>query len=218
MPLEIERKYLDVDFDRLRRALAGAGAACLGAHFESNIIFDMPVLGLHASGRLLRVRSQEWRDRTCHVLTLKLPVAVAAGGAFKAREERELAVESAAAMGAVLEGLGFVAVARYEKVRSVWRLAPFRPGASGMLVELDELPFARVVELEGDAGDLDAAARLLGLDKYEISTKSYHVLHQEWRCSRGLPRERSFVFEADERCRLRERLGLPGKAAPGVCF
>lgn len=218
MALEIERKYLDVDFDRLRCALIGAGAADLGAHFESNVVFDTPDLGIIASGRLLRVRSQEWRDRTRHVLTLKLPVAGAADGVFKAREERELAVESAAAMSAVLEGVGFVAVARYEKVRSVWRLTSFRPGGNGMLVELDELPFARVVELEGDAEDLDAAALLLGLDKYGISTQSYHALHQEWRRSRGLPHERSFVFGADERCRLRESLGLPGKAAPNVCF
>lgn len=218
MPLEIERKYLDVDFDRLRCALVGAGAEDLGAHFESNVIFDTPDFGLHASGRLLRVRSQEWRDRIRHVLTLKLPVAGADDAAFKAREERELAVESAAAMGAVLEGLGFVAAARYEKVRSVWRLAPGRSGGSGMLVELDELPFARVVELEGDAGELDAAALLLGLDKYEFSTKSYHALHQEWRCSRGLPHERSFVFGADERRRLRERLGLPDKTVQDRYF
>ena len=218
MPLEIERKYLDADFDRLRCALIGAGATDQGAHFESNVIFDTPTFGIHASGRLLRLRSQEWRGRIRHVLTLKLPVVAPADSAVKAREERELAVESAAAMGAVLEGLGFVAVARYEKVRSVWRLDPFRPGGSGMLVELDELPFARVVELEGDAEDLDAAGRLLGLDKCEFSTKSYHALHQEWRCSRGLPHERSFVFGADERSRLRARLGLPDMAAPGVCF
>lgn len=218
MALEIERKYLGVDFNLLRRALAGVGAEDLGAHFESNAIFDTPDLAIHASGRLLRVRSQEWRDRTRHVLTLKLPVPDAAEGAFKVREERELAVESAAAMGAVLEGLGYREIARYEKVRAVWRLAALLPGGSGILVELDELPFAQVVELEGDAGVLDAAARLLGLDKYEISTKSYHALHQEWRCSQGLPFERSFAFGTDERRRLRELLGLPGKAAQDVCF
>lgn len=218
MTLEIERKYLDVDFELLRRALAGAGAQDLGAHFESNGIFDTPDLALLASGRLLRVRRQEWRDRTRHVLTLKLPVPGAPAGAFKAREERELAVESAAAMSAVLEGLGYGEIARYEKVRSVWRLAAFRPGGAGMLVELDELPFARVVELEGDAEALDAAALLLGLDKYRISTKSYHALHQEWRCAQGLPQERSFVFGTDERRRLRERLGLPEKTARDACF
>ena len=210
MALETERKYLGADFGRLRLALAAAGAEDLGAHFESNVVYDTPELSLCAAGKLLRVRSQEWPGRTRHVLTLKLPVA--ASGAFKAREERELQVESAAVMGSVLEGLGFVAAARYEKVRSVWRMACEAPGSAPMLVELDELPFARVVELEGPPAALDAVAALLGLDKHEISTKSYHALHQEWRGAQGLPPERSFVFGPEERHVLRRRLGLPDEA------
>ncbi|MDE7241243.1 class IV adenylate cyclase [Desulfovibrio sp.] len=214
MALETERKYLGVDFGRLRLALAAAGAEDLGAHFESNVVYDTPELSLWGAGKLLRVRSQEWPGRTCHVLTLKLPAPTA--GVFKAREERELHVESAAVMGAVLTGLGFGAAARYEKVRSVWRLAQDVPGGAPMLVELDELPFARVVELEGPPEALDAVAALLGLDKHEISTKSYHALHQEWRSAQGLPPERSFVFGPEERRALRRRLGLPDEAA--ACF
>ena len=214
MALEIERKYLGVDFGRLRLALGAAGAEDLGAHFESNVVYDTPELSLRAAGELLRVRSQEWPGRTRHVLTLKLPVA--SSGAFKAREERELAVESGAVMGSVLEGLGFVAAARYEKVRSVWRLAQDAHGGAPMLVELDELPFTRVVELEGAPDAIDAVAVLLGLDKHEISTKSYHALHQEWRSAKGLPPERSFVFGPEERYALRRRLGLPEEAA--LCF
>lgn len=211
MALETERKYLDVDFSRLRAALARAGAEDLGAHFESNVVYDTPEFSLCAARKLLRVRSQEWPGRTRHVLTLKLPVAIP--GAFKAREERELEVESAAVMGSVLMGLGFVAAARYEKVRSVWRLAAGARDDAAMLVELDELPFTRVVELEGRPDAMDAVAALLGLDKHEISTKSYHALHQEWRSAQGLPPERSFVFGPEERHALRRRLGLPDEAA-----
>lgn len=214
MALETERKYLGVDFGRLRLALAAAGAEDLGAHFESNVVYDTPELSLCRANKLLRARSQEWPGRTRHVLTLKLPAA--SSGAFKAREERELEVESAAVMGSVLLGLGFVAAARYEKVRSVWRLAREATGSAPMLVELDELPFARVVELEGAPAALDAVAALLGLDKHEISTKSYHALHQEWRSARGLPPDRSFVFGPEERHALRRRLGLPDEAA--ACF
>ncbi|WP_165076853.1 MULTISPECIES: class IV adenylate cyclase [unclassified Desulfovibrio] len=209
MALEIERKYLGVDFDELRRALAEAGAEDLGAHFEANVVMDTPDLSLWTSRRLLRVRSQEWPERTRHVLTLKLPIANPAKG-FKAREERELEVESAAVMQGVLAGLGFTESARYEKVRSVWRLAAKDGGA--VLVELDELPFCRVVEVEGSPEALEAVARRLGLDKHEISTKSYHALHQEWRSAQGLPPERSFVFGPEERRRLRRQLGLPDGA------
>ena len=209
MPLEIERKYLGVDFDRLRRALSRAGAVERGAHFEANVVFDTPDHRLHAARRLLRVRSQERPEGSRHVLTLKLPVAAPAPGAFKTREERELTIESAAAMCAVLTGLGFMPVARYEKVREVWRLATRGPKPAQLLVELDELPFASVVEVEGPADGQDDAARLLGLDNCEISTKSYHALHQEWRAARGLSEELSFVFGPEERRRLRKRLGLP---------
>ena len=213
MALEIERKYLGVDFDLLRRALAEAGAEDMGTHFESNVVMDTPGLRLWTSKRLLRVRSQEWPGRTRHVLTLKLPVANPAKG-FKAREERELEVESAEAMRGVLEGLGYTVSARYEKVRSVWRLAA-EEGGDSVLIELDALPFCRVVELEGAPAALDAVAALLGLDKYEISTKSYHALHQEWRSAEGLPPERSFVFGPEERRRVRRQLGLPDEA--GAC-
>lgn len=209
MALEIERKYLGVDFDRLLRALVAAGAQDQGAHFEANVVFDTPDHRLHATDRLLRVRSQEWPGASRHVLTLKLPVAAPAPGVFKAREERELTIESAGAMGVVLTGLGFTPVARYEKVRSVWRLCAAGLHAEQVLVELDELPFARVVEVEAPAEAQDAVARLLGLDNCEISTKSYHALHQEWRSARGLPAELSFVFGPEERRRLRKRLGLP---------
>ena len=208
MALEIERKYLGVDFDRLRQALVGADAKDRGAHFESNMVFDTPDRRLFATGRLLRVRRQEWREGTRCVLTLKLPAAPAVPGEFKTREERELHVENDMTMGRVLEGLGFAVVARYEKVRSVWEVAS---PAGSALVELDELPFARVVEVEGDPRALDAVAARLGLDKHEISTKSYHALHQEWRSAQGLPPQTSFVFGPEEWQRLRRHIGLPAQ-------
>lgn len=212
MALELERKYLGVDFGRLAAALKACRAEDLGAHFESNVVYDTPELALTSAHKLLRVRSQEWPGERRHVLTLKLPVEAPVPGAFKAREERELEVESADSMGAVLTGLGFVALARYEKVRSVWRLATEGPWGRVMLVELDRLPFANVVELEGEAHAIDAVAARLGLDKYEISTKSYHALHQEWRSAQGLPPQRSFVFGPEERRSLRQQLGLPDEA------
>ncbi|MCD7984898.1 MAG: class IV adenylate cyclase [Desulfovibrio sp.] len=199
MPLEVERKYLNVDFATLRRALHDLGARNLGAHFESNWVFDTPDAQLFASGRLLRLRLQEWPDVTRHVLTLKLPAPQ--NGQFKVREERELEVADGAAMRSVLKGLGYAVGARYEKVREPWFFEDVE-------VELDALPFADVVELEGEAGHIDRVAARLGLDKAEISTKSYHQLHQEWRRLHNLPPDLSFVFDAEQRRRCRRELGL----------
>lgn len=216
MALEIERKYLGVDFATLHRALVESGAENLGTCFESNLVYDTQHYSLYSSGRLLRVRSQEWRDYTRHFLTLKLPADAPTTGPYKAHEERELNVESASGIGSVLEGLGYVITIRYEKVRSAWRMANGAGAGNGVLVELDQLPFANVVEVEGEPDALDAVAAMLGLDKCEISTKSYHALHQEWRRVNGLQPEWSFVFEVDKRRSLRQQLGLP--ADEGACF
>lgn len=200
MSLEIERKYLDPDFDGIRRRLRETGGVSLGTHFESNRIFDRAGGGFACAGFLLRLRTQEWPDRKRHVLTLKMP-SRAGGGPFKVREERECVVADAASLRGIFEGLGYVERARYEKVREEWRL----PGA---LVALDRVPFALVAEIEGEPEAIETAERRLHLDKCKTSVKSYHALHQEWRGARGLPPSLSFVFDEDERGRLRQALGL----------
>lgn len=206
MPLEVERKYLNVDFAALRLALGGLGARNLGAHFESNWVFDTTDARLFASGRLLRLRLQEWPGAMRHVLTLKLPAAQ--NERFKTREEHELEVADNAVMRAVLEGLGYTVGARYEKVREPWLV-------EGVEVALDTLPFAAVVELEGEAGRIERLAARLGLDRAETSAKSYHQLHQEWRRLHKLPPDISFVFDAEQRRRCRRELGLANTEQPG---
>ena len=202
MALEVERKFLDVKLDTLRRRLAAEGALCLGAHFESNTVFDAQGRSLIASGCLLRLRSQEWATRISHVLTLKLPAEVPAGsGQYKVREEREVEVADAPAMQHILEGLGYSATARYEKVREPWHL-------DGVEVELDVLPFMEAVELEGEPGAIEAVQRRLGLDKTAMSTKNYHELHQEWLQRNNLPARLSFVFSEAQRKAWRQQLGL----------
>ena len=202
MALEVERKFPDVKLDSLRRKLAEAGAFCLGAHFESNTVFDAQDGSLAATGRLLRLRSQEWKTRLRHVLTLKLPAEVPAGtGQYKVREERDVGVADASAMKHILEGLGYRAVAQYEKIREPWLL-------DGVEVELDVLPFMEGAELEGEPGAIEAMQRRLGLDKTAMSTKNYHQLHQEWLQRNNLPARRSFVFSEAQRKAWRQQLGL----------
>ena len=201
MALEVERKYLEADLSALRRQLAALGGECAGAHFESNRIFDTAGQDLFNSGRLLRLRQQEWPGRTRYVLTLKLPPAGTIGNNCKVREERELALNAVAGLPEILEGLGYTEQARYEKVREAWLL-------SGVEVALDVLPFGTVVELEGAADRLDQVAALLALDKAAISTKSYHQLHQEWRRRHALSPALSFVFTEQRRAELRQALGL----------
>ena len=82
MALEIERKYLEVDFDSLRQCLRQCGAQGGDVHLERNRIYDLPDGSLRAGHHLLRLRTQEWPDHAQNVLTLKLPPVSAPDAAF----------------------------------------------------------------------------------------------------------------------------------------
>lgn len=202
MPLEVERKYLDVDFDVLRQRLRQCGAHGGQAHLERNRLYDLPDGSLRAGHRLLRLRTQEWRDHTQNVLTLKLPPLSAPDAAFKVREEREILVPDAGQMHAILTGLGYEVRACYEKIRETWTLEQTS-------IDMDIVPFAQVVELEGPEDAILRLERLLGLDGQPVSTQSYHYLHQEWRQRNHLPPDLSFVFPPGDLARWRRSLGLP---------
>ncbi|MDR1658824.1 MAG: class IV adenylate cyclase [Desulfovibrio sp.] len=199
MTLEIERKYLNVDFDALRPALETHGACCAGAYFERNVLFDTAGAELFLGKRLLRLRAQEWPDKKRYLLTLKLPLESQSG--CKVCDEREVEVTDGASVSAILEGLGYAATARYEKIRECWRL-------DAVEVCLDVLPFVAAVELEGEPARLSRTAALLGLDNRMASIKNYHDLHQDWRRQRNMPFDRSFVFSGEQRCFWRKKLGL----------
>lgn len=210
MALEIERKYLGIDFDRLRQRLVQCGAQGGCAHFESNLIFDATDVTLFSQGKLLRLRTQEWVDRVAHVLTLKMPASDEK--AFKVREELEISLNDNQKMLAILQGMGFTVRAQYEKVREVWHY-------HNVEIVLDSLPFIQTVELEGEKDDICVVERDLQLEHTEMTTASYHALHQAWREANNLPKELSFVFEDDARDVWRKKLGLKcigGKDAVGL--
>lgn len=202
MALEIERKYLNVDLEEMRHRLSSLNAHCTGKHFESNWVFDTPQQDLFKSKRLLRLRRQEWSNAIHHILTLKLPVTGSISLLnYKVGEELEIEVSDPFVTSSILASLGYTVYARYEKVREPWQL-------NGVEIELDILPFASVLEMEGTESSIELAAADLRLDDISISTKNYHQLNQEWREQQGLPFESSFVFTAEIRKKLRQSLGL----------
>ncbi len=203
MPLETERKYLDVEFADLRMRLSAHGAVCEGTHFEENFLFDASSHSLAHKGCVFRLRVQECRENTQCRLTFKSAAEDSAD--YKIREELETKVGDGAAMYGILRKLGYSVVARYEKIREVWRMGSVE-------VSLDTVPFAEIVELEGQAGDILAAEQCLHLDKAEISTKSYHELHQAWLVQHNRPQQLSFVFSEQQRSFWRKKLDLPEKA------
>lgn len=181
MALEIERKYLEVDFDSLRRRLRQYGAQGGDVHLERNRIYDLP-------GRLLAGRAhpaapcarRNGRIHAQNVLTLKLPPSPRRMRPSRSVKSGRPPSPMPAQMHSILEGLGYVVRACYEKIRETWTL-------EHTSIDMDIVPFARVVELEGPEEEILRLEALLGLDDVPVSTQSYHYLHQEWRQRNNLP-------------------------------
>ncbi|HVS63222.1 MAG TPA: class IV adenylate cyclase [Thermoanaerobaculia bacterium] len=185
LPAGVEReiKVPVAELAAVRDRLVAVGAVLEAPHaLERNRVYERadgsdPLL---SSGRLLRLREDGAGAR----LTYKGVARFEAGQ--KIREEREIEVDSARAAAAILEGLGFVVVRRYEKRRETWRLGD-------VLVALDETPIGCFVELEaagdrpdragsGEAGaEIETAARRLGLDPSRAEPRSYLALYEAWR-------------------------------------
>lgn len=201
MPLEVELKYPVSGFADVCRRLEAAGAVPGPVAFERNTVYDDlsrgPAGRLRNAGILLRLRRNagEGLDPRAAILTVKLPPPGNAPQGFKVRREIETGVADAGAMEAILAGLGYAPLLRYEKVRRTWE-------TPGLHICLDRLPFGRFVEIEGDPDGITACAARLGLDASLARTATYHDLHLEHLDRLGLPREDSFVFDPDTAARL----------------
>ncbi|MGX7948469.1 class IV adenylate cyclase [Oleidesulfovibrio alaskensis] len=195
MSYEVELKYTGVDFTDLRPRLHRLGGVSRGRHWERNIVFDTPQRDLKATGRLLRLRSQQWaqqygRDRRC-VLTLKVPPAQPVPDDVKVWDERETTVAGFDSMRGILEGLGYEAAFRYDKIREEWLCA-------GVTVCLDTLVFGDVVELEGEREAIFRLAEALGFSGCQATRATYHDLNRQYRLTAGLPQDDNFHFPDDE--------------------
>lgn len=190
--VEREIKIPVADLAAVRSRLIELGARLAAARaLERNRVYERrdgsdPLL---ASGRLLRLREDGAGAR----LTYKGAARFERG--TKIREEREVAVDSATTAAQILEGVGFVAVRRYEKRRETWRI-------ECALVTLDETPIGHFVEIEetGEVveqapGDgIAAVARRLGLDPTAADPRSYLAIYQAWRAEHpGAPEDMVFV-------------------------
>jgi len=181
---------------RRLRKLRARGSARM---HEMNTLYDAPDGSLFREGKLVRIRTLRpagsrapaggaagrggKRDA---ILTDKGPVRGADGSAgqgdrCKIREEHELAVEDAAAMARVFEGMGLRPSFRYEKYRTTYQI----PRVAGLLVEMDETPIGDFLELEGEAGAIDRVAATLGYQPADYITESYGALFFRQRRAAG---------------------------------
>lgn len=154
-------------------------------HFEDNWLFDTAEGDLKVKGRALRVR------QTPHGAVLTYKGRPAASDHFKIREEIELTVSDAESMILILERLGLKKHFRYQKYRTVYRVAA---GETHLLAMFDETPLGDFLELEGSEEAIVKVAAALGFVPQQFITKSYVALQTE-RCKAAGQPLTDLVFE-----------------------
>ena len=163
---EREIKFAGASLDALRDRLGELEAERAGqGTFEENWVFDREG-ELESSGRLLRLRTvgqSAW-------ITYKGPQRFE--GRVKLRIENEVAVDNADIARAMLEGLGYSVVRRYQKIRETWRLG-------GVIIALDHTPIGDFAEFEGEAAE--RVARRFGFDPERAERRSYLRLYSDYR-------------------------------------
>lgn len=161
VPRETEVKVRVADAGAVREALVRLGAGLARErHFEDNLLFDDEAGSLREGGLVLRLR----RTPRGGVLTFKGPREMEDG--VKSREERETAVDQPDVLQAILVGLGYRPVFRYQKHRETWT-------HRGQEIEIDETPIGVFVEIEGDAAGIRGVAAELGFTPAEFLAESY---------------------------------------------
>lgn len=213
--IEVKLRVEDVAALRklLHRLGARTVASGSGRVHEWNTLYDTAAQELRGRDQLLRVRVETPTGATSSkhamahsktgkkrfVLTFKGPVTKSGGpgaekpgasdrrfgGNHKVREEIELEIGDAKALGTIIGRLGMRESFHYEKFRSTFRMPESARWAKGLLIELDETPIGNFMELEGPSRAIDRAAKLLGYSKHQYVLTNYLRLHAEECIRRG---------------------------------
>jgi adenylate cyclase class 2 len=162
---------------------------------EMNTLYDTGDGQLARQGQMLRLRVESAasggrgagqrkvaKDRAAStgVLTFKGPENGAETNIpepYKVREEHELCISNPEEMSKIFEALGLRPCFRYEKFRTTFSL----PGMARLKLTLDETPIGVFVELEGERGEIDRAAGMLGFGRSDYINNSYGALFVEER-------------------------------------
>jgi adenylate cyclase class 2 len=163
-PVESEVKLEVAGAEAAREKLRGLGAALARPrHLEDNLLLADAPRSLAARGLVLRLR----RTEAGAVVTYKGPRREDDG--VKSRTEIETAVADADAAQALLEGLGFRPVFRYQKYRETYRWR-------GVEIVVDETPVGTFLEVEGAVASIHEAAGALGFAPADYVLESYASL------------------------------------------
>ncbi len=168
-PIERELKFRCESLDALAARLRALSAVPVSRRgLEENVIFDRQG-ELARQGAILRLR----RDARGVRLTFKGPARFERAVKLRAEYEAPIGGDPEA-VEAILAGLGFSAVRRYQKRREEWDL-------DGVRVALDATPLGDWAEFEGE--EAEAAARRCGFEPETAERRDYLALWDDHRRS-----------------------------------
>lgn len=148
--IETEVKIHAPDLDTIAARIQAAGGVLEAPRvYERNIRYDDASFSLSRQGVVLRLR-QDTRAR----LTYK--AAPRTDDNVVSRFEAEVTVDNFDRMDLILQQLGFVSFAIYEKYRTTYRLGEAE-------IVLDEMPYGSFIEVEAPAPVIESTLVALGL-------------------------------------------------------
>jgi adenylate cyclase, class 2 len=162
---ETEVKFYVHDLQRMETRLLELKARLIQPRVhETNLRFDTPTGGLRKNSHVLRLRKD-----TEAKFTFKGPSRERKNGVMS-RQEIEFTVSDFDKAQQFLEALGYAPVVFYEKFRTTYELDDIH-------IMLDELPYGKFVEIEGENIDtLQKTAHLLNLNWETMIKAGYHAL------------------------------------------
>jgi adenylate cyclase, class 2 len=162
---ETEVKFYVHDLQRMETRLLELKARLIQPRVhETNLRFDTPNGGLRKNSHVLRLRKD-----TEAKFTFKGPSRERKNGVMS-RQEIEFTVSDFDKAQQFLEALGYAPVVFYEKFRTTYEL-------DNIHIMLDELPYGKFVEIEGENIDaLQKTTHLLNLNWDAMVKAGYHAL------------------------------------------
>lgn len=171
---ETEVKLLVADHAAVEARLNAIGALLVAPRvLERNARLDTPDRQLSARRQVLRLRA----DANFR-LTFKSEADSVVDGIIR-REEYEVTVSDYDATQTILARLGFVPYMTYEKYRTTYHYANTE-------IVLDELPYGRFIEIEGEHAAIEPVIRALDLAAAPRIAASYTAIFEEVRQALGL--------------------------------
>ncbi len=175
--IELEYKFWIKDKKGLIDALNKDALLKKDRCYQNNIMFDNPAGLMQLTDGRVRVRTIG--DTGEKVLTYKKPLSPQNGAKREIEYEISFA-DSEGRIEKILEAMEFFPTTSYERYQTKWEM-------NGVYITLDEYPYADILEIEGEADEIESVAYKLGFDIKQGLTKPVDTLFQEWRKERSLP-------------------------------